>query len=69
MWLDEATYQQVPETLQVRELRVRVTRKGFRTGVLLVVTTLLEPTAYTKEELADLYRCRWHADAQLPLGK
>jgi Transposase DDE domain len=64
-WLDEATYQQVPETLQVRELRVRGTRKGFRTGVLLVVTTLLEPTAYTKEELADLYRCRWHAELDL----
>jgi hypothetical protein len=64
-WLDEATYQQVPETLQVRELRVWVTRKGFRTGVLLAVTTLLEPTASTKEELADLYRCRWHAELDL----
>lgn len=64
-WLDEATYQQAPETLQVRELRVRVTRKGFRTGVLLVVTTLLEPSTYTKEELADLYRCRWHAELDL----
>jgi hypothetical protein len=64
-WLDEATYQQVPETVQVRELRVRVTRKGFRTGVLLVVTTLLDPTAYTEEELADLYRGRWHAELDL----
>ena len=64
-WLDEATYQQVPETLQVRELRVRVTRKGLRTGMLLVVTPLLEPITYTKEELADLDRCRWHAALDL----
>jgi hypothetical protein len=64
-WLDEATYQQVPDTLSVRELRVRVSRKGFRTVSLLVVTTLLQPTAYAKEELADLYRCRWHAELDL----
>ena len=61
-WLDEATYQQMPDHLQVRALRVRVTRKGFRTAVLLVVTTLLTPTACTKEEIADLYRCRWHVE-------
>jgi Transposase DDE domain len=64
-WLDEATYQQVPDRLQVRELRVRVSRKGFRTGVLLVVTTLLTPSAFTKEERADLYRCRWHVELDL----
>ena len=64
-WMDEAAYQQVPDRLQVRELRVRVSRKGFRTGVLLVVTTLLTPTTCTKEEIAELYRCRWHAELDL----
>jgi len=53
-WLDEPTSQQVPDRLRVRELRVRVSRQGFRTGVLLVVTTLLTPSAFTKEDLADL---------------
>jgi hypothetical protein len=64
-WMDETTYHQVPERLQVRELRVRVPRKGFRTRVLLVVTTLLTATAFTKEDIADLYRCRWHAELDL----
>ena len=64
-WMDEATYQQVPERLQVRELRVRVLRKGFRTRVLLVVTTLLTATACTTEDIADLYRRRWHAELDL----
>lgn len=64
-WLDEAAYQQVPDHLQVRELRVRVTRTGFRTRVLLVVTTLLTPTTFSKEEIAELYRCRWHAELDL----
>jgi hypothetical protein len=64
-WLDEATYQQVPDRLQVRELRVRVSRKGLCTGVLLVVTTWLTPRAFTKEDRADLYRCRWHVELDL----
>lgn len=50
-WLDEATYQQVPDGLQVREVRVRVPRRGCRTRVLLIVTTLLTPTAFTKEDM------------------
>ena len=64
-WMDEAASQQVPERLQVRELRVRVPHKGFRTSVLLVVTTLLTPTIFTKEEMAALYRCQWHAELGL----
>ena len=64
-WRDEATYQHVPERLQVRELRVRVTRRGFRMSVLLGVTTLLTPTVFTKEDIAELYRCRWHAELDL----
>ena len=64
-WLDEATYQQVPDRLHVRELRVRVSRRGFRTRALLIVTTLLTPTAFTKEDIAELYRCRWHAELDL----
>ena len=64
-WLDEAAYQQVPDHVQVRELRVRVPRRGFRTRVLLVITTLLTPTLFTKEEIAELYRCRWHAELDL----
>jgi hypothetical protein len=65
LWMDEVAYQQVPDRWQGRELRVRVSRKGFRPGVLLVITTLLTPTTFTKEEIAELYRCRWHAELDL----
>jgi Transposase DDE domain len=64
-WMDEAAYQQVPDRLPVREVRVRVSRQGFRTGVFLVVTTLLTPSTCTKEEIAELYRCRGHAELDL----
>ena len=51
-WMDEATYEQIPETLEVRQLRVRVQTRGFRTRVLDVVTTLLDAEIYTKATLA-----------------
>ena len=55
----------LPETLEIRELRVRVTRRGFRTRVVVVVTTLLDADIYTKSDLAALYRQRWHAELDL----
>jgi len=64
-WMDEATYQALPEDLELREVRVRVRQRGFRTKVLVVVTTLLDAAAYTAADLADLYRLRWHAELDL----
>jgi Transposase DDE domain len=58
-WLDEATYAALPATLAVREVRVRVCRAGFRTQVLVVVTTLLDAAAFGRQDVALLYRMRW----------
>jgi hypothetical protein len=46
----------------VRECRVRVEQPGFRVRVLIVATTLLDPNAFTRDELAGLYRARWNAE-------
>jgi hypothetical protein len=64
-WLDETTSPQGPDRLQVRALRVRVSRQGLRTGVLLVVTTWLTPSTFTQEAIADLSRWRWHVALDL----
>jgi hypothetical protein len=64
-WMDEATYAGLPATVEMRELRIRVTQRGFRTRVVLVATTLRDPEAFAKEELAGLYRARWHAELDL----
>ena len=64
-WMDKATYEQIPETLEVRQLRVRVQTRGFRTRVVEVVTTLLDAKIYTKAQIASLYRQRWHAELDL----
>lgn len=64
-WMDAETYARLPAELKLREIRVRVTQRGFRTRELLLVTTLLDVEQYTHEDLADLYRCRWQAELNL----
>src|SRR5579859_2139290 len=63
-WMDEATYGDLPAWLIMREVRVRVKQKGFRTKSLVVATTLRQ-LAITPADLADLYRARWHAELDL----
>jgi hypothetical protein len=56
--MDQASYDDLPKELRVRELRVRVTRRGFRTQVFVVVTTLLDAVDFSAQDIADLYRAR-----------
>jgi Transposase DDE domain len=71
--MDAATAAELPAELPVREVRVVVRQPGFRTRVLVLATTLLDPRAYPVDALADLYRRRWHTELNLrslkgPLG-
>jgi hypothetical protein len=63
--LDRETYRALPDSITVREARVRVTQPGFRTRSVVVVTTLLDPRQVTKEDLAALYRARWNNELDL----
>ena len=63
--LDRPAYRALPDSVTVREARVRVAQPGFRTRSVVVVTTLLDPRQATKEDLAELYRARWHAELDL----
>lgn len=45
-WMDSETCKSLPETFQLREIRFRVTRPGFRTKSLIIVTTLLDSDEY-----------------------
>lgn len=63
--IDRAAYAALPASLTVRECRVRVGQPGFRTRVLIVATTLLDAEAFTKVDLAQLYRARWNAELDL----
>ena len=60
-----AAYARLPDTLRLRELRYRVQKPGFRTRDVTLVTTLLDPHKYSKEELAALYAKRWQVETHL----
>ena len=63
--LDRQTYEALPEFLMVRECRVRVEQPGFRVQSLIIATTLLDADAFSKDDLATLYRARWQAELDL----
>jgi len=55
-------YLRLPETLALREIRYPVAFKGFRTVSVTLVTTLLDPKAYSIAALAELYFRRWQVE-------
>lgn len=58
-WMDQDTYDSVPESIEVREVHVRVNQPGFRVQALVVVTSLTDADTYTLEDIAELYHKRW----------
>ena len=63
--LSPALFASLPHEQTLREVRVRVQIPGFRVKSLIIVTTLLDPREFSKEELADLFRQRWQAELDL----
>lgn len=61
-WMDAAQFAALPEELQVRELRYHIRRRGLRTRVVTIATTLLDPQRYPKEKVAELYGLRWQVE-------
>lgn len=58
-WMDQATYDQMPETITLRLVEVKVNQPGFRVESLMVVTTLTDAQKYTRDDIAELYHRRW----------
>lgn len=55
----------LPPTLTVRLLRVHLERPGFRPTSFVLVTTLLDPLAYPREELIATHARRWEMEVSL----
>lgn len=64
-WMSPEVYDALPAELTLRELRLRVTQRGFRTRQVLVVTSLRDAAEFTAAEIAQLYRRRWEAELHL----
>jgi hypothetical protein len=58
-WMSAETFAQLPATLQVRELRYKIARPGYRVREITLVTTLLDANTYTAADLAEAYGLRW----------
>jgi hypothetical protein len=59
-WMSREEFAALPRVMVMREPRVRVGKPGFRTKSFLVVTSLLDPGAFPRRELAGLYWARLH---------
>jgi hypothetical protein len=64
-WMSLLEFHELPRSIVMRELRVRIDKKGFRTKQFVVVTSLVNPVEYPAKELAGLYRARWHAELDI----
>lgn len=58
-------FKALPETLRVRELHFSIRKAGQRTKNVTVVTTLLDPKAYSKAQVTQLYGLRWQVEIDL----
>ena len=61
-YLSEREWDELPDRITVRVVRVRVTQKGCRTRELTLVTTLLDPQLYPAEEIIQAYLRRWRLE-------
>jgi putative transposase len=64
-WMPEELYAQIPETLTLRELQFVVTEPGYRPKVITVITTLMDPQAYPKKDIAGLFGLRWNVELDI----
>ena len=64
-WMDQDTYDSMPETLAVREISVQVHEPGCRVKNLIVVTSLTDAEIYTRDDIAELYHRRWLAELDI----
>lgn len=64
-WLSAVEFAALPGAMPLREVRVRVAKRGCRAKTLDVVTTLTDPEQFSRDDIAELYRQRWHAELDL----
>ena len=64
-WMSEELYATIPQTMTLRELEFNVLVPGRRTETITIITTLTDPAVYPKEDIADLFGCRWNVELDI----
>ena len=62
-WMSKEEYEQYPNKIQLRE--VDITDHIGCKDAFVIVTTLLDPKEYSKQELSSLYQQRWKVEVSL----
>ena len=61
-WMSPSTFEALPAQLTVRIVRCVINKRGSRTRVVYVVTSLLDENAYPHETIMRLYGYRWQME-------
>ncbi len=64
-WMDSSTYEAIPKTIELREIRYNVAQPGYRTRTVTIATTLTDAELYSKEDIAQLYGFRWNSELDI----
>ena len=60
--LTQEEWESIPDILQVRIIKVKFKRKGFRTEEPMILTTLCDDKEYPVEDIVALYYRRWDVE-------
>jgi hypothetical protein len=63
--MTQSEWDELPESILVREIRRTVRRPGLGHVTLTMVTTLLDPHQYPAMEVLELRLCRWSVETNL----
>jgi hypothetical protein len=64
--MDQATYDAIPDVLEMREIRYQVVQPGYRSQTITIATTLTDAQTYSTEDIAQLYGFRWNSELYQP---
>jgi hypothetical protein len=64
-WMAASDFEALPTTLELRELKYKITQRGYRVREVTLVTTLLDAKTYPAADLAELYGMRWQVETNL----
>ena len=64
-WMVQATYDAIPDVLEMREIRYQVVQPGYRSQTITIATTLTDAQTYSTEDIAQLYGFRWNSELDI----
>jgi len=61
-WMTAGQFDLLPAWIDVRLVKHHIEQAGFRTQVLIIATTLIDPQQWSDQDVADLYGRRWEIE-------